>query len=121
MQDKVGNEITVGSFIAYAHLLSRSAALQFGRVEVVNEDKDTITVLGVEDGYGEDLEETKPSVLLKRSTLLYPKRTLIVPNIPQKYLDALSKDCLGQGKKTHTWELEDEYSRRCSVCGRSRY
>jgi hypothetical protein len=131
MVDKVGTEITVGCFIAYGHALGRSAALQFGRVEAVNvktrkdpwDDKEyedlTITVLGIED-FWQDWEgkERPPQVLMKRSTLLFPNRTIVIPTLPQKYLNALEKDCLGQGKKAHTWTKRGEYSKVCTECGR---
>lgn len=130
MIDKVGTEITAGCFIVYGHALGRSAALRFGRVEAVNvktkkdtwdekeHDASTITVLGIEDLW-EDYEgkERLPQVATKRSTLLFPDRVIVVPTLPKKYLAALAKDCLGQGKAAHTWvKVKDHYGKYCSEC-----
>jgi hypothetical protein len=139
MKDKIGNEITVGCFIAYGHNLGRCAGLRIGRVESVNVksekaiwdegkiiDTSTVTVLSVDDDWGNEDENVwnTPHILEKRSTLFFPNRMIVLSSNTEKYLKLYEKDCVANGKK-HKWEWDDpkcHYSKHCDVCGnRTRY
>jgi hypothetical protein len=113
MTDKVGNEITIGCFIAYGHNIDRSAGLRIGRVEDINTAKMHITVLGIDD----DWFRKKPRLLTKRSTLMYPNRTVVLSTVPDSYMELYTKDCVASGGK-HKWkETERLFGKICSVCG----
>ena len=100
MVDKLGQEIKVGSIIAYGSLLGRSAALQIGKVTAVKTvnlpasyihpagEEYRITVQGVTTTWQSELK------LLKKGTLLYPDRIIvldpsIVPEPVMKLLDTV--------------------------------
>jgi hypothetical protein len=84
MLDKIGQEITPGSIIAYGHALGRCAGLRIGKVLAVAtkmEEKwgreyevDRITIRGVD---GEWVNE-KPKLLTKKSTLQFPDRCIVL-------------------------------------------
>jgi len=114
--DRLGREITVGCFIAYGHLLNRSAGIRLGRVEAVNEKpkgKSTITVLGINQD--RDRVNKQPKLLEKRSTLLFPDRTIVLDTLPQELLDLYENNCLGRGS-THTWVITKQ-GKKCFKCG----
>ena len=122
--DRIGREITNGCFIAYGHLLDRSAGIRLGRVESVNEKKNkgngysdgtTLTVLGINQDWGGSAK--KDHLLEKRSTLLFPDRTIVLDTLPAPILELFEKDCLGLGKN-HKWVKHQQYYKKCTVCGR---
>ena len=92
--DKIGQEIKVGSYIAYGHLLSRSAGLRIGKVLALTNKEDSyrrgtyhldIVVIGVDDdwiypGHGPKLNERK-------GFLQYPNRIIVLNEsmVPESY------------------------------------
>jgi hypothetical protein len=104
--DKLGQEITVGSIIAYGHAIDRSAALRIGKVLAIKEKKDSwtytkgvsITVWGVDD----DWSRHAPRLLTKKGTLAFPERIIVLDETKLKpeYRDLLAKATLTATKKT---------------------
>jgi hypothetical protein len=71
--DKLGQEIAVGSYIAYPYMHGYSTGLRIGKVTATRtkphkwkegETDTTVTVIGIDDHYG-----GKPELLSKKSTL----------------------------------------------------
>ncbi len=103
--DKIGQEITVGSFIAYGHLLSRSAGLRIGKVlktEVeykpssyphtsVWDTEYKIHVWGIDQEWGQ-----RPATILSRKSVLnFPDRIVVLQDLPLELkllLDGLEFD-----------------------------
>lgn len=96
--DKIGQEITPGSVIAYGHALNRSAGLRLGKVLAVtphekkwNSDSGwAITVLGIDDDWVRPGQEFPvPKLNTRKGTLQYPNRTVVVDpsKLPQFYQD----------------------------------
>jgi hypothetical protein len=94
--DKLGQEITVGCYIVYGHLLSRSAGLKVGKVLGLRTTKKPefgfdsgyrVTVVGVEE-----LPWEKVPKLGRKGTLQFPDRCIVIPEgiIPAKYLELLN-------------------------------
>lgn len=91
--DKAGREITVGSFVAYAHALGRSAGLRIGRVLAIKApaegDRDAhfyggawrITVIGVDD----DWTHRPPELNQRKGVLQFPKRMLVLDQLPETH------------------------------------
>lgn len=92
--DKFNKPISVGDYIVYGHLLSRSAALKVGRVIGVTQKEKrgpydsgwAIRVVGVEDSWS----HVEPR-LGKPGTILFPNRCLVVHSghVPEKFFDLL--------------------------------
>lgn len=80
--DKLGQEIVVGSYIAYGHALGRCAGLRVGRVDRIVQKDDTyrmgwqwaITVTHVDD----DWSHTPPTLGNRRGTLMFPNRMIVL-------------------------------------------
>ena len=78
--DKIGQPITIGSFIAYGHALGRCAGLRIGKVLDITEKKKSwsnelslaISVWGIDDDWS--CQEVK--LCRTRGTLLFPERIL---------------------------------------------
>jgi hypothetical protein len=115
MRDKLGQEITVGCYLAYGHALGRCAGLRTGKVLVLYEDVERdhegkprlgqvwkdgdclrgvevpvyrMTVIGVDD----DWEGMYPLKLAQRTgTLQFPDRVVVLDpeRVPQPYRDLL--------------------------------
>jgi hypothetical protein len=96
--DKVGQQITVGAFIAYGHALGRCAGIRIGKVLRIREKEKTwanndsevsITVWGVDDewpgGY-------TTSLCKSRGTLLFPDRIVVLNEavLPELYRTLLA-------------------------------
>lgn len=92
LRDKIGQEIKVGSWIAYGHALDRSAALRIGRViglkltrEHWGEVKECeqIIVRGIDDSWS----HRKPALCLRNGTLQFPNRTVVLKDqdVPANY------------------------------------
>lgn len=102
--DKIGNPITVGCYIAYGHALGRSAGFRIGRVLAIKGPKELspfnwvpparITVVGVDDDYNNfNVEHNYDDLTLccSTGTLNYPSRIIVLQTIPEpmkKLLDA---------------------------------
>lgn len=113
MLDKIGQEIKVGSIIAYGHALGRCAALQLGKVLAIkvtmkpghrwipgkreSESCDVpeyrITVRGITEQSSWQNNYTEEWVLLRKGTLQFPDRTIVLDPalIPQPMKDMLDK------------------------------
>ena len=101
MKDKVGNEITVGCWIAYGHALGRCAGLRIGKVMKLKEEENPrfkewkyadpmisrITVRGIDD----DWRSSPPRVNDRQGTLMFPNRILVLKEdqTPQLYKDLM--------------------------------
>jgi hypothetical protein len=103
MRDKVGDEITVGCWIAYGHALGRCAGLRIGKVLAFKEwdnlrfdnsintyepKKYRITVIGIDD----DWCSQEPHVNDRKGTLQFPNRTLVLSDsqVPELYKNLMS-------------------------------
>lgn len=99
-KDKIGQNIVVGSYIAYGHALDRSAALRIGKVLAIKygglkwngttEDW-KITVWGVDD----ELWHGEVKLVSTKGTLQFPNRIIVldpekVPETHRKLLDPLT-------------------------------
>ncbi len=86
VHDIIGQEIQIGSFIAYGSLYGRSAGLNIGKVFNINwkapvnnyfnrqpEEYVTVTVLGCRKDWNEKFE-----LLNKKSTLSFPERMVVL-------------------------------------------
>lgn len=100
IKDKIGHQITVGSYIVYGHALDRSAALRIGKV---------LSLKTIPGRYGEDSEEYRIGVisvhddwwyypgadrtlkLNKKGTLQFPNRILVLheTQVPAEYKELL--------------------------------
>jgi hypothetical protein len=76
MKDKLGQEIKIGSIIAYGHALGRCAGIRIGKVLDLKESlgrydrmEYKITVIGIDD----DWSNTEPKLNQRKGTLLYPE------------------------------------------------
>lgn len=91
--DKVGQEIRVGSIIAYGHALGRCAGIRIGRVLKITQKAASaylggdllwrITVIGVDDDW-----EHRPLQLNTRvGTLQFPSRIVVLLpcQVPEKH------------------------------------
>jgi len=88
MKDKLGQEITVGCYIAYGHALGRCAALKIGQVlKIATKERepyshvastDRITVVGVDDDMWRYDHERYQLKLSKVGTLQFPDRTIVL-------------------------------------------
>lgn len=88
MKDKLGQEITVGSYIVYGHALGRCAALKIGRVlKVATKERgkwdsysptDRITVVGIDDDLWHLDHDRHPLKLSKIGTLQFSERTIVL-------------------------------------------
>lgn len=99
MLDRMNQEIKVGSIIAYGHALGRCAGLRIGKVTKIREEEVKndwgrgkhweygIQVMGVDD----DWDDEKPKLCVKKGTLMYPDRTIVLDEskVPEKYLNLL--------------------------------
>ena len=97
LKDKLGQDIRVGSYIAYGHALGRCAAIKIGRVlKLTSKPKDPysysssphrLTVVGIDDDLIWCDPEKYPPKLTKIGTLLYPDRVLVLSpiTIPPEY------------------------------------
>ena len=97
LKDKLGQDIRVGSYIAYGHALGRCAAIKVGRVlKLTSKPVDTLscsssphrlTVVGIDDDLIWAGPDKYPPKLSKIGTLLYPDRVLVLsPSIiPPEY------------------------------------
>jgi hypothetical protein len=103
--DKLGREIVSSNFIAYGHNLGRCAGLRLGVVIEVRTKANewsgkvsvNLLVIGIDDDYSpigeggarKNAKQMKP--LPRKSTLLFPERTVIVPHesVPRDVVDAL--------------------------------
>jgi len=92
--DKLGREITVGSYIAYGHALGRCAGMRIGKVLRILRDKDMhghlvfkIKVWGIDDDWAHHV----PILASTPGTLNFPDRMLVVRNedIPPDYAELL--------------------------------
>lgn len=96
--DKVGQEIRVGSIIAYGHALGRCAGIRIGRVLKITQKPAPaylggdllwrITVIGVDD----DWEHKVPQLNTRVGTLQFPSRIVVllpcqVPNMHRALLE----------------------------------
>jgi len=80
--DKLHREIHVGDYIAYGHLLSRSAGIRIGKVLAIKprksrrgstkEENFTITVIGIDDDWH------LPKLCSTTGNLLYPDRIVVI-------------------------------------------
>jgi len=93
--DKLGKQINVGDYVTYAVLSYKSAHLRFGKVLVVNEDKQTVTVQAAErtgDWNAQTRTVTYNKVVLsaRRSTIMvYNMITVDRAGVPTQILNAL--------------------------------
>lgn len=96
LTDKLGQDIRVGSYIAYGHALGRCAAIKIGRVlKLTTKPKDSIayssphrlTVVGIDDDQVWAGRDKYPPKLTKIGTLLYPDRVLVInpSTLPDEY------------------------------------
>jgi hypothetical protein len=97
--DKIGQEITVGSIIAYGHLLSRSAGLRIGKVlaiksregwdnwKKVSIEEYSLTVIGIND----DWSCIPPELNMCKGRLQFPDRTIVLnpATLPEVYINLL--------------------------------
>ena len=94
--DKVGQEITVGSYIVYGHALGRCAGLRFGKVLRVKYEKTDdwsqkktfkIKVWGIDDEW----TSYEPVLCSTPGTLNFPDRILVVDSklVPPDFLALL--------------------------------
>lgn len=97
IKDKLGREIKPGSYVAYGHLMGRSAGLKIGKIlKAKTVDPGPmwvegtvgyrLRVQGVEDGWGD-----RPPVLSGVGTLQFPDRVIVVnaDDIPEAYRQLL--------------------------------
>lgn len=106
--DKLGQDILVGSYIAYGHLLDRSAGLRIGKVLDITWKKrwsnDKLsphyTVWGVDEGWDGKLE-----LCLKKGTLQFSDRIIVLPDdkLPKAYRDLL-EPVTNEKKGTTYWK-----------------
>src|ERR1039457_5588875 len=93
--DKIGQEITVGSYIVYGHALGRCAGLRFGKVLRIKYEKTNdwdheptfkVKVWGVNDEW-----TYEPVLCSTPGTLNFPDRMLVVDSklIPPDFLALL--------------------------------
>lgn len=76
--DKIGKEITVGSYIAYGHSIGNSSGLRIGKVlSTAKRDRGCdIVVIGIDD----DHKVFYPIKLNSRPGYLqYPERIIVIP------------------------------------------
>ena len=97
MIDKLGQEITVGSYIAYGHALGRCAGIRIGKVLKLDIKYDPyshlpglrITVQGVDD----DWSHKKLALTAKKGTLMYPDRMIVLdPKVVPSQIKTLFGD-----------------------------
>ena len=81
-EDKIGQEISVGSFIVYGHALGRSAGLRLGRVLEISKGKPgpfdkgwSIKVIGIEDN---EYWDKPPEACQRVGTLKFPERIVVL-------------------------------------------
>lgn len=93
IKDKIGQNISEGSYIVYGHLLGRCAALKIGLVlkinSVISKYSDYhIGVIGIEEKHLWQYDVTIPC-LTKQGTIQYPDRTLVLSReiVPKEYLE----------------------------------
>lgn len=86
MNDKLGQEIKIGSIIAYGHALDRCAGIRIGKVLALKE-KDRITVMGIDD----DWSFQEPKLCERKGTLQFPERIIVLKDnqVPQQYKSLL--------------------------------
>lgn len=88
--DKFGKEIVVGSYIVYPYMYGYSVGTRIGKVTAVKtkphqwkegEVATPLTVIGIDDAYGE------PKLLSKKSTLQFAERAVVLSpeQIPENY------------------------------------
>jgi len=97
MLDKLGQEIHIGSIIAYGHALGRCAGIRIGKVmnlEIKYDKYDgrpgiRITVQGVDD----DWDHREPELTGKKGTLMFPSRIIVLDptKVPSPIMDLLNK------------------------------
>lgn len=83
-KDKLGQEIKVGSYIVYGHLLGRCAGLRLGKIlsinnrieEYTDRQYTNFTVIGVNDDWG--WGEKEPTLCSKKGTLQFPNRMVVL-------------------------------------------
>jgi hypothetical protein len=103
MKDKLGQDITIGCYIAYPYGRGSSAAgLRIGKVFDLKttykkchwkdelEPNHRITIRGVDDIHRSFYE---PRLLSKRSTLLFPERVVVLhpDTVPQSFKELLEQ------------------------------
>lgn len=83
LTDKLGQRIVPGSIIVYGHVMGRSGGLRIGKVLKVDrkpEQKynysplERLTVQGIDAEW----QDRKPELLSKKSTLMFPDRTVVI-------------------------------------------
>jgi hypothetical protein len=90
--DKVNQEITIGSIVAYGHALGRCAGIRIGKVLdiktqegrwVKEETEYRITVIGVDD----DWNHKTPELCSRVGTLQFPNRMIVLDDtkVPASY------------------------------------
>ena len=92
MKDKLGQEITVGSIIAYGHSYGRSTGMAIGKVlslEILEDrlyDSHHIRVIGISDFWGDT-----PKLNLRPGTLIHPDRIIVLADsqVPENYRQLL--------------------------------
>lgn len=93
--DKVGQEIVVGGYIAYAYMEGYSVGLRIAKVTAIKQakayDSDTepryhFTVLAISDAYG------NPRLLSKKTTIQSNDKIVVLSpeQVPQTYKDLLN-------------------------------
>jgi hypothetical protein len=97
LKDKLGQDIRVGSYIAYGHALGRCASIKIGRVlKLTSKPLDPLTysssphrlsVVGVEDDLSHYDIKKYPLTLSKLGTLMYPDRIVVLDplKVPIEY------------------------------------
>jgi hypothetical protein len=103
MLDKIGQEIVVGSWIAYGHALGRCAGLRIGKVLKLKEEDNKdyfgkineycpkiyrITVQGIDD----DWKHNEPH-LCNKGTLQFPERIIVLADwlVPSSYKNLIKE------------------------------
>lgn len=102
IKDKLGNNIEVGSIIAYGHNVGRCGGIRIGKVLGLKISQEpwgygvdkfrtvySITVRGIDD----DWSSNKPRLNTKNGTLSYPERIVVIgyDALPDQYQELLSQ------------------------------
>lgn len=101
VKDKIGQDITEGSIIAYGHALGRCAGLRIGKVLKIKVMGNgpwesnhyqprylyRITVLGIDD----DWLHNKPKLCTNKGCLQFPSRVIVLDatKLSEKYIELL--------------------------------
>lgn len=93
MKDILGKEIHIGDFFAYGMRIHNYGALEIGRVEDLDHEKEKITSLML-DRYSDNKQLKK-----SKSILNFPHRMVLIEPTPE-IRTIYEGDCAAKGKET---------------------